>query len=81
MGAECVRADAVQEERNNRLMPGVVLVLVSHALDCLHPQSSEYVVSVSYVERYVKGQEPFTAEALETEGEQFMRSAVFYPVR
>jgi hypothetical protein len=80
-GAECVRVDAVQEERDNPRMPGVVLILVSHALDCLHPQNSGYVVSVSYSERYPKGQQAFSAETLQAEGESFIRNATFTPVR
>jgi hypothetical protein len=80
-GAECVRVDAVQEERDNPRLPGVVLVLVSHALDCLHPQSPGYVVSVSYSERYPKGQQAWSAEILQAEGEPFIHSALFRKVR
>lgn len=81
IGPECVRVDSVQEERNNPRFPGAVMVLVSHAVDCLHPRSPGYVVSVSYSERYVKGQQPFAADVLRAEGEAFIRSAVFTPVR
>lgn len=81
MGTECVQVDAVQEERNNPRFPDAVLVLVSHAVDCLHPRSPGYVVSVSYSERYPKGQQPFSAETLRAEGEPFIRSATFTPVR
>jgi hypothetical protein len=80
-GAECVRVDAVQEERDNPRFPGVVLVLVSHALDCVHPRSPGYVVSVSYGERYPKGQQAFPVETLRSEGEPFIRNATFTPVR
>ena len=80
-GAECVRVDAVQEERDNPRAPGVVLVLVTHSLDCLHPRSPGDVVSVSDSERYPKGQHAFSAETLRAEGEPFIRSATFTPVR
>jgi hypothetical protein len=39
------------------------------------------VVSISYSERYPKGQRPFAPEALQAEGEPFIRSAMFTPVR
>ena len=81
MGAECVRSDTVQEERDNPRSPGVVLVMVIHTLDCLHPQTPGHVVSVGYSERYPKGQQPLPAETLRAEGEPFIRSATFGPVR
>jgi hypothetical protein len=81
-GADCVRIDAVQEVRDNPRFPGVVLVLVSRVLDCLHPQSPGYMVSVGYSERYPKGQRTlFSAETLQSEGEAFIRSATFTPIR
>ena len=80
-GAECVRVDAVPEERDHPRFPGVVLILVSHALDCLHPQNPGYVVSVGYSERYPKGQSVFSAESLRPEGEAFIQSATFTPIR
>ena len=79
--AECVRIDAVQEVRDNPRFPGVVLVLVAHTLDCLHPQAPGYMVSIGYSERYPKGQQAFSAEALRTEGELFIQSATFTPRR
>jgi hypothetical protein len=79
--AECVRVDAVQEERDNPRFPGVVLVLVTHVLHCLHPRNPDYVVSVGYSERYPRGQQAFSAETLRDEGEPFIRSATFTPVR
>lgn len=81
MGTECVQVDAVQEERNNPRFPDAVLVLVSHAVDCLHPRSPGYVVSVSYSERYPKGQQRFSAKTLRAEGEPFIRSATLTLVR
>jgi hypothetical protein len=80
-GAECVRVDAVQEERDNPRAAGVVLVLVTHVLDCLHPQSPGYVVSVGYSERYPKGQQALPVETLQAEGEPFIHSALFSKVR
>ena len=68
MGAGCVRVDAVQEERDNPRFPGAVMVLVAHTVDCLHPRSPGYVVSVSYSERYVRGQQPFAPDILRAEG-------------
>jgi hypothetical protein len=81
LGAQCVRADSAQEERDNPRVPGVVLILLIHTLDCLHPQTPGYVVSISYSERYPKGQRPFAPETLQAEGEPFIRSAMFTPVR
>jgi hypothetical protein len=80
-GAECVRVDAVQEERDNTRAAGVVLVLVTHVLDCLHPQSPGYVVSVGYSERYPKDQQALSVETLQAEGELFIHSALFRKVR
>jgi hypothetical protein len=81
LGAQCVRVDSAQEERDNPRVPGVVLILLIHTVDCLHPQTPGYVVSISYSERYPKGQRPFAAETLQAEGEPFIRSATFTPIR
>ena len=81
LGAECVRVDAVQEERDNPRAPGVVRVLVTHSLDGLHPRSPGDVVSVSDSERDPKGQHAVPRETLRAEGEPFIRSATFTPVR
>jgi hypothetical protein len=80
-GVECVRVDVVTEERNHPQHPGVVLVQATHTLDCLHPQNTEYLVSVGYSERHPQGQPPFSAETVQAEGESFIRSTTFTPVR
>lgn len=54
---ECVRLDKTDEERNNRLHPGQVLVLVTRAWYCRHPRSSGLVM-IGYSERYLQGHTP-----------------------
>jgi hypothetical protein len=72
---ECVRLNDTKEERNNRGMPGRVLVLVNRTWYCRHPRSGQLVM-VGYSERYLQGNEPqpLLMEILKDEIEPFVRS-------
>ena len=81
LGAECVRVDAVQEQRDSPRFSGATMVLSIHSVDCLHPLSPGYVVAVGYSEGSPREARVPAAETTRPDGEAFIRSATFTPVR
>jgi hypothetical protein len=82
LGADCVRYDAVHEERGNPRAPSLVLTLTVHGFVCRHPAARDFVVHLLYSERYAQGDEPrpTLTEALQSEVEPFLRSLRFEPL-
>lgn len=82
-GAECVRFDAVIEERDNPGARDLVLVgVLRDNLVCRHPSTRVPVlVLVSASERYVQGtlNGPLLIDALRSEWEPSVRSLQFLP--
>ncbi len=82
-GAECVRFDAVVEERNNPGARGAVLVgVLRDNLVCRHPSArTPTLVLVSASERYVQGTVtgPLLVDTLRPEWEPSVRSLRFLP--
>ncbi len=83
LGAECVRFDAVVEERNNPNGRGLVLVgVLRDNLFCRHPRArTPTFVLISASERYVQGTVtgPLLIDALRSEWEPSVRSVQFMP--
>ena len=81
LGAECVRVDAVQEQRDNPRFPGMTMALSLHSIDCLHPLGPGYVVALGYSEGYAREPQERAVETLQALGEAFIQSATFTAVR
>lgn len=81
-GSDCVRFDAVVEERDNPRLAGSVLILnVPNNLICRHPHSPGVsLIWISFNERYVQGEQPLAA-TVKHEFEPFVRSLQFMPPR
>ena len=81
LGFDCMRYDAIQEERGNPRAAGFVLVITMHGLFCPHPYAPGLIVHVHYSERRVQGDRALFDEALRREVEPFLRSVVFTRLR
>src|SRR5207247_3322377 len=78
--AECVRAEFVTEERDNPLVPGVVLTITGSGLWCRHPTSPQYVVFLSYSERRPQQEPSRLDDTLRNEAEGVWKSVAFVPL-
>ena len=74
LGVECLRQDAILEDRGVPQFPGTVFIMTSHGLFCPHPDSPRYVIGVGYSHRTVQGQQP---PSIEAEIEPFLYSLEF----
>ena len=74
---ECVRSEAVSEERNNPRFPGVVFTLTWDHVFCRHPFSPRHLVFVGYSERYPQTEPSRLDDALRNEVEGILRSFAF----
>lgn len=76
LGANCVRYNAVFEERNNPQLPRAVLVLMDEGVVCRHPASPTLLLFSVFSERYVQGQprDVDLVRTLRQEVEPFLRS-------
>jgi hypothetical protein len=83
-GAECVRWEQEEEQRNhpNPALRGYVLVTTTRGFDCLHPLDQRHIVTVGYSERRIKGTPSLLAPGAPVggEGEAFLRSIRFVPL-
>jgi len=77
---ECVRIEFVTEERDNPLIPGVVLTITGSGLYCRHPSSPEYLVFLSYSERRPQQEPSRLDDALRNEAEAAWKSVAFVPL-
>ena len=82
VGSECVRFDAIVEERDNPRRPGSVLMLnFPNNLLCRHPYSPGVgLIWISFNERYLQGEQPL-AGTMKHEFEPSLRSLQFMPPR
>jgi hypothetical protein len=85
LGAECIRFDAVVEERDNPGAPGVVLIgVMRDNFLCRHPDSRPpTLVLIMVSERYPQGTvtRPLLIDTLRSEWEPSVRSLQFMPRR
>jgi hypothetical protein len=75
LGASCVRASSLVEERDNPRARGAVLILEEpDNYVCLHPTSPRELIVFGYSERYIKGRHPGPrfVETLKPEVEPFI---------
>jgi hypothetical protein len=83
LGAECLRFDALVEERDNPGVPGVVLVqVIRDNFLCRHPDSrTPTLVVIGASERYIQGtvSGPSLIDTLRSEWEPWVRSLNFMP--
>jgi hypothetical protein len=84
-GAECVRWEQEEEQRNhpNPALRQHVLVTTTYGFDCLHPLDQRRVVTFGYSERRIKGTVSLLApgQPMAGEGEAFLRTIRFTPLR
>lgn len=76
-GTDCVRYNAVFEERDNPRAPGVVLIVNDRGFMCRHPDSDQRIVYAICSERYKQGEKPFQDEELRLNIDQFFDSIIF----
>lgn len=55
LGVECLRQEAILEDRSVPQFPGAVFMMTSHGLFCPHPDSPRYVIAVEYSHRTAQG--------------------------
>jgi hypothetical protein len=78
-GAECVRYEVVQEERDNTnpALAKLVLEIRTRGFDCLHPYKPGLVVKMLGTGRFPKGSAPVPGETTQREIDAFMQSVTF----
>ena len=85
LGAECIRFDAVVEERDNPDARGLVLIgVLRDNFLCRHPKArTPTLVIISTSERYVQGTiaTPLLIDSLRSEWEPSVRSLQFMPAQ
>jgi hypothetical protein len=74
---DCVRVEAVSQERNNSNHPGKVLLLTANGKICRYPSNPEYFVHVAYSERRIIDTPKLIDEALRKECEYSVNSLKF----
>jgi hypothetical protein len=78
LGTPCVRFDGTAEDPEAPGAGGVVLDIDFHGFACVHPLTPGMVADISYSRRAPKGQ---SHVATPDEGERFLGSLLFTPVR
>jgi hypothetical protein len=74
LGVECLRQEAILEDRSVPQFPDAVFMMTSHGLFCPHPDSPRNVIGVGYSHRTVQGQQ---SPSIEAEVEPFFHSLEF----
>ncbi len=81
MDTDCVRYDMMQEERDNPVAPGAVLIVTAHGFECRHPSSPKVVIGAWCSERYPQGEQSLLDETLQQECESFLQNVLLKPLR
>lgn len=81
LGWDCARYEFTSEDPSHPQFPGFVFVIRAQGFVVLHPDSPRFVINLEYRQYYARGQQPLSAEALETEVEPFQKSLFLTPLR
>lgn len=77
-GANCVRFESKQEEKNNPRVRNWIFTLNNSGVACRHPDTSRLLVMVTFSERHRKGSENYQlANKFKTEAERTIQSLQF----
>jgi hypothetical protein len=78
--SDCVRFYAVFEEEGNPRAQGAVMRIQDKGFYCRHPNSVKRIIHGISSERFVRGEQPFADESLQSEVDEFFRQIVFIPL-
>src|SRR5262249_51241068 len=62
LGSVCVRYKRTVEDTGVPQFPGSVFIETDNGFSCIHPRASRFVVTVTYSQRFLKGQRLLTLE-------------------
>jgi|APFre7841882724_1041349.scaffolds.fasta_scaffold38527_2 hypothetical protein len=78
---DCVRSEAINEERDNPNYPGIVFLITGSIVTCRHPFSPDTVVVVGYSDRRPVDTTSILDEVVRKEVEWSVNSLELFPVR
>ena len=77
---DCIRFTAVFEEEGNPRAHGAMFIINDKGFYCRHPNSVKQIVNVISSERFVREEEPFSDESLQSEVDEFFKQVIFTPL-